>query len=97
MVGAVVQHGLQADQRIASQRALLNGFLQALFHGGVEVTGHAAAEDFLGEDQIVLLVLRLEAYPDITALTIYGKAGAAVILTQYGQSPRTTCMPTARY
>ena len=68
MVGAIVQGSLQADHGITGQRALLNGFLNALLNGGVEVLGDGAAEDFLGEDHVVLLLLRLEANPDVAEL-----------------------------
>ena len=68
MVGAIVQGSLQADHGITGQRALLNGFLNALLNGGVEVLGDGAAEDFLSEDHVVLLLLRLEANPDVAEL-----------------------------
>ena len=66
MVGAVVQSGLQADQRVAGEDALDYCVAQTLFDGGEEVLGDGAAEDFLREDHIVLLVLRLEADPNVT-------------------------------
>ena len=68
MVGAIIQHGLQADERVAGEHALLHGVAQALFDGREEVFRHAAAEDFLGENHVVGLVLGLEADPDIAEL-----------------------------
>ena len=39
MVGAVVQQGLQADERVAGEDALLHGVAQALFDGGKKFLG----------------------------------------------------------
>ncbi|CAN3965549.1 hypothetical protein HEAFMP_HEAFMP_11090, partial [Dysosmobacter welbionis] len=55
MVGAVVQHGLQVHHGIARQGTVGAGLPQALLHRREEVLGHAAAEDLLGEDHVVLL------------------------------------------
>ena len=48
VVGAVVQSGLQADQRVTGEDALDDCVAQTLFDGGEEVLGDGAAEDFLG-------------------------------------------------
>ena len=69
MVGAIVQGGLQADQRIACQNALDYCVAQTLFNRGEEVLGHGAAEDFLCKNHVVLLILGLEANPNVTELT----------------------------
>ena len=69
MVGAVVQRGLEVDERVAGEDALLHGVAQALFDRGEEVFGNAAAEHFLGEDHFLRLLLGLEADPDIAELT----------------------------
>ena len=68
MVGAVVQHGLQADERVAGEHALLHGVAQALFDGREEVFRHAAAKDFFFKDHVIGLVLRLKADPDVAEL-----------------------------
>ena len=68
MVGAVIQHGLQANERVTGEHTLLHGVAQTFFNGREEVFRHAAAEDLLGEDHVVGLILRLEADPDVTEL-----------------------------
>ena len=68
VIGAIVEHALEVDDRIAGERAVDHGFAQALFHGGEEVLGHAAAEHFLGEDHLLALLVGLEADPDIAEL-----------------------------
>ena len=77
MVGAIVQSSLQADQRVSGENALDDRVAQALFDGGEEVFGDGAAEDFLGEDHVVLLILRLEADPNVTELA--GTAGLLLV------------------
>ena len=75
MIGAVIQGGLQPHQGIAGQHALVGGLPQALFHGGEEVLGDAAAEDLFGEDHVLGLILGLKADPHVAEL-----AGAAGLL-----------------
>jgi len=69
MVRAVIESSLQADKRIAGENALLNCVAQTLFNRGEEVSGNRAAENFLGEDEVILLILGLEANPNVTELT----------------------------
>ena len=68
MVGAVVQHGLQVHHGIARQGTVGAGLPQALLHRREEVLGHAAAEDLLGEDHVVLLRLGFKPDPHVAEL-----------------------------
>ena len=77
MIGAVVQSRLQADQRVTGENALLNCIAQTLLNGGEEVLGDRAAEDLLCEYHVVLLILWLEADPNVTELT--GTAGLLLV------------------
>ncbi len=77
MVRAIIEGSLQADKGIAGENALLNCVAQTLFNGGEEVSGNGAAENFLSKDEVILLVLGLEANPNVTELT--GTAGLLLV------------------
>ena len=69
VIGTVIKDGLEVDDGITGERTVQAGFAQTLFHGGEEVLGDGAAEDFLGEDHLFGLLIRLKADPNVTELT----------------------------
>ncbi len=77
MVRAIIEGSLQADKGIAGENALLNCVAQTLFNGGEEVSGNGTAENFLSKDEVILLILGLEANPNVTELT--GTAGLLLV------------------
>ena len=69
MVRAIVKGRLYADHRIACKHALLDAVAQTLFNCREEVLRHGAADNFLGENEIVALA-GLEADEHIAELAV---------------------------
>lgn len=69
MIRAVVKSRLYADHRVAGKYALLDAVAQTLFNCGEEVLRHGAADNFLGENEIVALA-GLEADEHIAELAV---------------------------
>ena len=69
MIRAIVKSSFQANHRIACKYALLDAVAQTLFNCGEEVLRHGAADNFLGENEIVALA-GLEADEHIAELTV---------------------------
>ena len=69
MIRAIVKSSFQTDHRVACKHALFNAVAQTLFNCGEEVLRHGAADNFLGENEIVALA-GLEADEHIAELTV---------------------------
>lgn len=81
VVGAVVQRGLEANDRVARERPLRDTVAQALFHGGEEALRHRAAHDALGKLEAVRIA-RGELDPNVAELAV--AAGLFLVAALHG-------------